>query len=174
MQRKQVIRTEVIILIIIILAFAIPGCLFGPDGSITTAFAGPTDAEIEDARQYAASLPPEHPDKPAADARVAQLVANRRAAQERVDTVSMLANAALPGAGVALGVLYGVLQKLRNRKSQTALEATMVAIEEFKRAGGDDSAAALITALKESHNKAGVRDAIRDALAKLKTVEHKE
>jgi hypothetical protein len=129
---------------------------------------GPTDVEIKQAESYADSLPADHPDKPAAEAHVAELKAERARADNQASTLAGLLGIIAPGLGGAVGIVYGAIQRIRNARSQSALMATMVGIEEFKKLGGSDAVANLINGLAKSHDKAGVRDAVRAALAELR------
>jgi hypothetical protein len=129
---------------------------------------GPSDTEISQAQQYADSLPANHPEKQKAEAHVEQLKAERAAADDRVSTVSSIAGLAIPGAGGLLGLVYGFIQRTRNKQTETALSSTMSAIEGFKKVGGDDAVAKLVNELSKSHEKAGVRTAIQKSLKEIK------
>ena len=129
---------------------------------------GPSDSQIQQAESYAASLPEGHPDKAAAEARVARLKADRASADELAGVIVSAAGYAVPGLGGLLAVAYGITQKLRRRKDRAALTATMEAIEQFKNSGGDEAVRVLVEELATRHDRAGVRDAVRKALAELK------
>lgn len=152
--------------------FIIGMILFVPACNLSPVM-GPSDTAIHQAEIYAESLPDDSPEKPVAVARVERLKADRASADERAGYLSGLVNYAVPGLGGLLALGYGVVQRVRNKKNRTALTATMMAIEQFKKAGGDDAVGVLVTELSKSHDKAGVRTAIRQALAELKTPETK-
>ena len=88
--------------------------------------------------------------------------------------VTTLANAALPGAGVALSLVYAVMQRARSGKEEKeksakdkALKVTMAVIDEISERGADIKPGELIEKLKTAHNNGGVRDVIRTTLGEL-------
>ena len=117
--------------------FIIATILLAPACGLVPVF-GPSDTEIAEAEQYAESLPDDHPDKAAAVAHVERLKADRASTDSQAGYMAALANLAIPGLGGLVALGYGIVQRVRRKKDQTALTATMTAIEEFKKSGGDE------------------------------------
>lgn len=167
--RFRLMRSGCLGITVVMLLFATGACW-----QAANPYIGESDAEINDAQAYADSLPVDHPDKAEAVANVAAMRANRKAAEDKVALVGALANHALPGAAVALSMLYGIMQKVRSGKDQKdktlkdqALKVTMAVVDEVVERGSEIKPAEFIEKLKEAHNEGGVREVVRTTLEEL-------
>lgn len=147
----------VIVAVIMVFAFAV-GCKVLP----------PTDAEINYAKAKVEAAPEGSDEQIAAKAELARLLALKEATDKNASGFAGFVSLFAPGAGAAIGILYGIAQRINNAKSRSMLAATMQGIEEFKKVGGPEATEELVAKLKQQHDIAGVRDAIKCALAKLK------
>ena len=128
----------------------------------------PSDAQIVAAQTQVEKTPVGTPAHAQAVAQLETLQSARATADAGVSTASMVANSVLPGLGALLGLGYGIWQRSRGDKTKTALTATMAGIEDFKNIGGVEATDQLIEMLATAQDRAGVRTAIRTALAELK------
>ena len=128
-------------------------------------FAGPSDEELQAAEQQVAALPPGTPERAAAEKKLAELRAARAVRDKAVSAGAAALNFLVPGAGVLLSIGYAFAQRSRSKKQGAVMAATMRAIEDFKNVGGEASVETLVALLSEHHDVAGVRAAVREALA---------
>ena len=132
----------------------------------------PSDAQIQEAVRVVETTPPDSPEFAAAVAKLDALRSQRAQADATVGVASNGLNVLVPGLGGLLAVAYGAMQRIRGQKNKNALNATRSAIDEFKEAGGEASVDKLMEMLAKNHDRAGVRTAIRQALAELKAPDH--
>lgn len=148
----------VIVAVIMIFAFAV-GCKVLP----------PTDAEINYAKARVEAAPAGSDEQAEAKAELARLLALKEAADKNASGFAGFVGLFFPGAGAAIGILYGIACRIKNAKTQSMNAAIMQGIEEYKKIGGPDAVAELVAKLKEQQNIAGVRDAVNAAMLKLKS-----
>lgn len=133
----------------------------------------PSDAQIYTVQQQVDTLPIGTPAHAQAVAQLEALKQQRATADATIQATSSVVNTVVPGLGALLALGYGMWQRVRGDKKATALTATMAGIEDFRKVGGDESVEKLVELLATAQDRAGVRTAIRQALAELKAPDAK-
>lgn len=159
--QKESIR-QLTIFLLISSIISLSGCT-----TIDSIF-GPTDDEIFTAEHHADQLSDNDPEKADAIARVACLKEKKADAESNIIKVSESVNYLYPGAGAIIGIAFGLAQRYRNRKSASALKATVEAIETFKSQGGTDIGNQLIDLLSKNHESSGTKEEIRSIRRQIK------